>query len=30
MPGTSVGVTALDDAEAGPVPTAFVAVTVNV
>ena len=29
-PGTVVGVTLLEAAEAGPVPTAFVAVTVNV
>jgi hypothetical protein len=28
--GTVAGVTALDEAEAGPVPTALVAVTVNV
>jgi hypothetical protein len=29
-PGTVAGVTGLDDADAGPVPTAFVAVTVKV
>ena len=29
-PGTVAGVTGLDGADAGPVPTAFVAVTVNV
>lgn len=29
-PGTANGVTALDAAEAAPVPTEFVAVTVNV
>ena len=29
-PGTAAGVTLLEGAEAGPVPTAFVAVTVNV
>jgi hypothetical protein len=28
-PGTGLGVTAVDAAEAGPVPTLFVAVTVN-
>jgi hypothetical protein len=29
-PGTAAGVTLFDDADAGPVPTALVAVTVNV
>ena len=30
MPGTAAGVAAVDGAEAGPVPMALVAVTVNV
>jgi hypothetical protein len=30
VPGTALGVTMLDGAEAGPVPAALVAVTVNV
>ncbi len=30
MPGTPFGVTAFDGADGGPVPSAFVAVTVNV